>query len=43
VNSEALCKDEKYNISGSGDKSIKICERETGSEFQTLQGHLKMF
>ncbi len=39
MTSVAFSKDEKHIISGSRDNSIKIWERETGSEIQTLKGH----
>ncbi len=39
----AFSKDDKYIISGSGDNSIKIWERETGSEVRTFKGHIKQF
>jgi WD40 repeat protein len=39
VTSVAFSKDDKYIISGSDDNSIKIWERETGSEIQILKGH----
>ncbi len=39
MTSLAFSKDVKYIISGSLDNSIKIWERETGSEIQTLIGH----
>ncbi len=35
----AFSKNDKYIISGSSDNSIKIWERETGSEIKTLIGH----
>jgi WD40 repeat protein len=39
VTSIAFSKDDKYIISGSEDKSIKIWELETGNEIKTLNGH----
>ncbi len=39
VTSVAFSNDDKYIISGSWDEFIKIWERETGSESQTLKGH----
>ncbi len=42
MTSVAFSKDDKYIISGSEDKSIKIWERETGREIKTLKGHSHM-
>ncbi len=39
MTSVAFSKDEKCIISGSWDESIKIWERETGMEIQTLKGN----
>ncbi len=39
MTSIAFSKDDKYIISGSEDKSIKIWELETGNEIKTLNGH----
>ncbi len=39
MTSVAFSKDGKYIVSGSWDKSIKIWERETGNQIQTLKGH----
>ncbi len=39
MNSVAISNDDNYIISGSEDNSIKIWERETSSEIQTLKRH----
>ncbi len=39
MSSIAFSNDDRYIISGSSDKSIKIWERESGNEIQTLTGH----
>ncbi len=39
MTSIAFSNDDKYIISGSNDNSIKIWERETGNDIQTLKGH----
>ncbi len=39
MTSVAFSWDDKYIISGSWDNSIKIWERETGMEIQTLKEH----
>ena len=39
VNSVAISSDNKYIVSGSGDKTIKIWNLESGQEIKTLNGH----
>ncbi len=39
MTSVVISKDDKYIISGSWDNSIKIWERETGNELQTIKVH----
>ena len=39
VTSVAISSDSKYIVSGSGDKTIKIWDIESGKEIKTLNGH----
>jgi WD40 repeat protein len=39
VNSVAISSDNKYIVSGSDDYSIRVWERESGTQIQELKGH----
>jgi WD40 repeat protein len=41
VKSVAISQDNKFIVSGSEDKTIRIWDRESGLQLQVLKGHIK--